>query len=287
MPRAPRDGAARSPAMLRKRMRSGRPAEPPSTTDVTVTFPWCLERGAGAHPQYLWGVLLAVRIAKALQIERISAIEFGVAGGNGLIALERAASAAAELSGVELDVYGFDIVSGFPMPTDHRDLPQLIVPGWFEMDVEALRARLTSAQLLLGPVAETVPGFVAEGHAPIGFMAFDLDLYSATMEAFGVLEQGPDRLLPRAVCYFDDLFGYAWHDYNGERAAIADFNASHEQRKLAKVHGLRYSLPPSEWRRAWHEQMYIAHLFDHPDYCASEGPLAEGWQASHRLASER
>jgi hypothetical protein len=270
----------------RLRRPRARHSPPPTTTDVAVSFPWCLERGAGARPQYLWGVLLAVRIAKALDIQRIAAIEFGVAGGNGLIALERAAAAASELSGVAVDVYGFDIASGFPEPVDHRDLPQLIVPGWFEVDVEALRARLTTARLVLGPVAETVPEFVAEADAPIGFVAFDLDLYSATMEAFGVLEQGPERVLPRVICYFDDLFGYAWHDYNGERAAIADFNSSHERRKFGKVHGLRYSLPASQHDLAWHEQMYIAHLFDHPDYCASEGPLAEGWQAAHRLAPE-
>jgi hypothetical protein len=31
-------------------------------------------------------------------------------------------------------------------------------------------------------------------------------------------------------CYFDDIFGYGWSDFTGERAAIADFNAEHEQR---------------------------------------------------------
>jgi hypothetical protein len=256
----------------------------PRTTDLAETFRWCQQEGVQTRAQYLWGVLFAVRIAKALDIERISAIEFGVAGGNGLIALERAALAATDLTGVQIDIYGFDIVTGFPTPVDHRDLPQLIVPGWFEMDVEALKARLDSAQLVLGPVAETVPEFVRSGHAPIGFISFDLDLYSATMDAFGVLDQPPDRLLPRIPCYFDDLFGYAWNDFNGERAAIADFNAAHEQRKFGKIHGLRYSLPVSEHPLAWHEQMYLAHLFDHPDYCAPEGPLADGWQAAHRLA---
>jgi hypothetical protein len=258
----------------------------PQTTDVAETFRWCLQEGGTDRPQYLWGTLLAARIAKALKLDRIAVIEFGVAGGNGLIALERVATAAAELTGVAVEVYGFDIVTGFPEPVDHRDLPQVIVPGWFEMDVDALEARLTDARLVLGPVAETVPRFVASRHPPIGFIAFDLDLYSATMDAFGVLEQPPDRLLPRITCYFDDLFGYGWHDFNGERAAIADFNAGHEQRKLAKIHGLRYSLPESQHPLAWHEQMYIAHAFDHPDYSAPEGPLAAGWQEAHRLAPE-
>lgn len=258
----------------------------PETTDVAVTFPWCLQQGVESRPHYLWGTLLAVRIAKALGLQRISVAEFGVAGGNGLIALENAAEAASELTGVGVDVYGFDIVTGFPVPADHRDLPQLVVPGWFEMDVDALRSRLRTAELVLGPVAETVPAFVAGGHAPLGFASFDLDLYSATVDAFGVLDQGPDRLLPRVICYFDDLFGYGWHDLNGERAAITDFNAAHEQRKLVPIRGLRYSLPASEFNLPWPEQMYIAHLLDHPDYCASEGPLADGWQAAHRLAPE-
>src|SRR5581483_12468852 len=113
---------------LRRRVAGRRsppvPAAAPSTTDVTVTFRWCLEQGVRSRPQYLWGTLLAARIAHGLELERISVIEFGVAGGNGLIALERAASAASDLIGVDIDVYGFDIGSGFPASQDYRDLPQ-------------------------------------------------------------------------------------------------------------------------------------------------------------------
>jgi hypothetical protein len=261
-------------------------APPPSTTDVTVTFRWCLEQGVSSRPQYLWGTLLAARIAHGLGLERISVIEFGVAGGNGLLALERAADAASRLVGLEIEVYGFDIGSGFPTSDDYRDLPQLIVPGWFAMDEPALRARLKCAELVLGPVADTVPEFIRRGHAPVGFIAFDLDTYTGTMSAFALLDQAPERLLPRITCYFDDLFGYAWNDFNGERAAIADFNRAHERRKFGKIHGLRYSLPPSEQPLPWHEQMYIAHLFDHPEYSAPEGPLADGWQEAHRLAPD-
>ncbi|HWC85731.1 MAG TPA: hypothetical protein VG388_04280 [Solirubrobacteraceae bacterium] len=256
----------------------------PATTDVTATFPWCLEQGVQTRPQYLWGTLLAVRVAAALGLPRVAALELGVAGGNGLLALESAAAAAAEISGVEVEVYGFDTGSGMPEPVDHRDVPWLIEPGWFPMDEEALRARLTGARLVLGPVAKTVAEFAHADHAPIGFVAFDLDYYSATMEAFGLLEGAPERLLPRVTSYFDDVFGYGWSDFNGERAAIADFNAAHAERKIGKIHGMRYSLPPSQHPLAWHEQMYLIHLFDHPEYCTSEGPLAEGWLAAHRLA---
>ena len=259
----------------------------PATTDVTATFPWCLEQGIDTRPQYLWGALLAVRLAAALELPRVAALELGVAGGNGLLALERAAAAAEELSGVTVEVYGFDTGAGMPEPVDHRDLPWLIEPGWFAMDEQALSERLTRAELVLGPVADTVTAFAARtDRAPIGFIAFDLDYYSATMDAFALLEGPPERLLPRVTAYFDDLFGYGWSDFNGERAAITDFNAAHANRKIGKIHGLRYGLPPTQHALAWHEQMYLIHLFDHPGYDANEGPLAEGWLAAHRLAPE-
>jgi hypothetical protein len=41
-----------------------------------------------ARPQYVWGVLNGAFLARALGIPRISVIEFGVAGGNGLVVLE-------------------------------------------------------------------------------------------------------------------------------------------------------------------------------------------------------
>jgi hypothetical protein len=227
-----------------------------------------------------------VRIAAALGLPRVAVLELGVAGGNGLLALERAAAAASSVSGVAVDVYGFDTGSGMPAPTDPRDLPWLIEPGWFDMDEAALRARLSSAELILGPVRETVAEFLAAEHAPIGFIAFDLDYYTATMEALALLDGAPERLLPRITAYFDDVFGYGWSEFTGERAAIADFNVSHEHRKIGKIHGMRYSLPPSQHPLAWHEQMYLIHLFDHPHYDAPEGPLAEGWLAAHRLAPE-
>jgi hypothetical protein len=235
--------------------------------------------------QYLWGTLLAVRIARALELAQISVLELGVAGGNGLLALERAARAASELSGVTVDAYGFDTGRGMPPPADPRDAPHLIEPGWLELDEPALRARLTSAELVLGPVAETVPAFIQSGHPPVGFVAFDLDYYSATVDALALFDAPSEQLLPRVACYFDDLFGYAWTDFTGERAAIADFNGTRELRKVGKIHGLRFSLPASEHPLAWHEQMYLMHAFDHPAYGRSEGPLAEGWLAGHKLAA--
>ena len=235
----------------------------------------------------MWGVLLAVRVARALSLPSIAAIELGVAGGNGLLALERAAAAASLLSGVDVAVYGFDTGEGMPEPVDYRDVPWRTEPGWYELDEEALRPQLTRAQLVLGPVAETVPRFMHSTHPPIGFLAFDLGYYSSTMDALGLLLAPAQRLLPRVGCFFDDVFGYAYSDAVGARAAIADWGTAHEQRKLAKIHGLRYSLPTSQDPLPWHEQMYLAHVLDHPDYAVSEGDVADGGPNAHRLARKR
>ena len=61
----------------------------------------------GERPQYLLGVLSGADQARREGVDHISVIEFGVAGGNGLIALQRWARAVEEETGVRVDVYGF------------------------------------------------------------------------------------------------------------------------------------------------------------------------------------
>lgn len=215
------------------------------------------------RPSYRWGILCAAFLGKALGYKRISVIEFGVAGGNGLVKMEKIAEEVERASGVAIDVYGFDTGSGLTKPLDYRDLPQLWREGDYQMDVELLRSRLSRAQLVLGPVADTVSSFVESAPAPIGFVSFDLDLYSSTMDAFKLFDADQDVLLPRVVCYFDDIIGFSHGDFNGERLAIHDFNASHDQRKISQIYGLRYVL---EMEKVWTEMMYMFHAFDHDRY---------------------
>jgi hypothetical protein len=271
----------------------GRPPQAPvvprperwDPTNTSAFYLWCVANGVDTRPQYLWPLLHSAHAAANLGIEKISALEFGVAGGNGLLALERAAAAAGELSGTQIEIFGFDTGEGMPPAEDPRDAPWLIEPSMLRMDQDALRARLTSAQLVLGDVAETVGTWAAEDHPPVGFIAFDLDYYSSTVAAFGLLEAAADRMLPRVPCYFDDLFGHGWTDFMGVRAAIDEFNAGHDLRKIAKIHGLRFELPPAEFRKAWHEKIYLIHLFDHPRYADLEGKLDQRFLEEHRLSS--
>jgi hypothetical protein len=229
--------------------------------------------GYELRANYLWGVLQAAHLAKALAIDRISVIEFGVAGGNGLIALEYAAAKVEKALDVAVDVYGFDPGSGLPQPRDYRDLPSIWVKGAFSMDVERLKRALQKAELLLGEVATSVPKFLAAQPAPVGFVAFDLDYYSSTMDAFKLLEADPARLLPRIYCYFDDIMGHLYSEFTGERLAIREFNDAHPMRKIAPIYGLKYFLSKSEAQECWAEMMYLAHIFNHELYCAYDGSL--------------
>jgi hypothetical protein len=224
--------------------------------------------GLRSYPQYFWGTCCAAALASALEIDRIAVVEFGVAGGNGLLALETIAADVAQRSGVEIEVYGFDTGSGLPKPQDYRDLPQMWSEGAFAMDVDALRRRLTSAELILGPVAETVPAFAANVSCPVGFVAFDLDMYTSTIDAFSLLEASGSALLPRIVCYFDDIIGFSHSEFTGERLAIKEFNQRHQTRKISKLYGLRYVLDLDHW---WTDMMYMFHAFDHPRYADNDG----------------
>jgi hypothetical protein len=224
-------------------------------------------RIGGARPQYTWSLIHSALIAGRLGFKRVSALELGVAGGNGLLALEDAADAVSEATGVAIEVHGFDSGRGLPAPLDHRDAPYLIGAGDFSMDEERLRTRLRRATLHLGPVAETVAAFVTAGHPPVAFAAFDLDYYSSTRDALALLAAPPERLMPRLLAYFDDILGYPWGMTNGPRPAIAEFNSEHGAKRLVdELRGLRYVVPATEFHARWTEAMFLVHVLDHPRY---------------------
>jgi hypothetical protein len=218
------------------------------------------------RPHYTWGVLQGCALAKVLGYERISVIEFGVAAGAGLLFLERIAEYAEKLVGIQIEVYGFDTGIGLPKPVDYRDCPNLWLDGQFPMDVQALSARLRKATLKLGLIKDTLPLFLQNSPAPVAFASIDVDLYSSANEVLQLFEAPHHRLLPRVVCYFDDIMGRTYSDYNGERLAIKEFNDGHSVRKLSPQYGLKYSVPYEHINYRWPECMYLAHMFDHPLY---------------------
>jgi hypothetical protein len=255
------------------------PPPAPQPTGLQYAYVWlnkiveeiAAELGALQRPAYTWGLVQGAYLAQMFGISRISALELGVAAGNGLVALDRAAGKVAAALGVGIDVYGFDTGQGLPKPADIRDLPNLWAAGDFPMDAVALRSRLTRAELVLGLVEATLPVFLASRPAPIGFIAFDLDLYSSTAHALNLLAGDAALLLPRVHCYMDDTLGFTFAEFNGERLAIAEFNASHPQRKLSPIFGLRYYVPRAYFDAMWVDKCYMAHILDHPLYAAYDG----------------
>lgn len=222
--------------------------------------------GALHRMNYAYIVYQAARLATRLGQRRIAVIEYGVAGGTGLIWLERHAESVEKLFPVEIEVYGFDTGGGLPSPRDYRDLPYHWQAGFFSMDYEALQRKLRRAKLVLGDVAETWKSFFdTHRPAPIAAVAHDLDFYSSTAAALNMFAVDYDKLMPRIFCYFDDTIGgddELYSDFTGERLAIAEFNAAHANRKIAVPHYLRAQDPGEIWRH----QIWVCHHFDHPRY---------------------
>jgi hypothetical protein len=220
----------------------------------------------GLRQSYAWGMLQAVNLARALAVNRVSVIEFGVAGGNGLVALEQIADRVEDIFSVGIDIYGFDSGVGLPRSRDHRDVPNLTSEGLYTMDRKKLEQRLRRAQLVLGPINETMPGFLKSGPAPVAFVGCDLILYTSTVHALRLLDGDPEILLPRIHWYCDDVLGFTFGDHNGERLAISEFNADHETRKVSPIYGLKHYMPKRFANEMWLDKYWIAHLFDHPLY---------------------
>ncbi|MBR8828817.1 MAG: hypothetical protein DSM107014_13100 [Gomphosphaeria aponina SAG 52.96 = DSM 107014] len=220
-----------------------------------------------SRPHYAYCIYQACYIAQKLSLTKISAIEFGVAGGNGLKAIEAIVEEIEIATGVEVEIYGFDSGKGLPKPEDPRDLPYIWQQGFFAMDENALRQTLKKSALVLGDVKDTVADFVTKYQpAPIGAVFHDLDYYSSTVAALKLFECENKYLLPRVFCYFDDIMSSnigIISESVGQLCAIKEYSQQHDNRKLEKVNGLNYiRYFPSRWN----DQIFVLHCFDHPLY---------------------
>jgi hypothetical protein len=248
--------------------------EPPFSYDNANRFFTKIVMEDGLRrPHYVWGALHGVNLAKVLGYKKVSFIEFGVAGGNGLTALELAAEKLEKAFGIDIEIYGLDAGTGMPKPKDNRDVPNMWREGFYPMNQKELERRLKRSKLYIGPVEETVSAFIRSKPAPIAFIVFDLCFYSSTKKAFEVFDADSSVLLPRVHCFFRDVLACTIGDFNGDRLAISEFNEEHKDRKISKIYGLQYFLKPNVGR--WVEQSYMAHLFDHPLYANYDGQIEE------------
>jgi len=219
------------------------------------------------RPMYVFGAKQAVYLASRLKLPSVSVIEFGVAGGAGLLALEQYALEIGKAHDIDVEVYGFDLGSG-PPPSDYRELGYVWKSGAYQMyDKKSLRKELRIGRLLLGDVGETVPQFIAGAHAPVGFISFDLDFYSSTMNAFRIFSSQNEYLLPRIFCYFDDIVsdGHQLHrEEVGELLAIRKFNEKENGKSGLLACPILKS--GTGFRATLQDQLRVYHRFEHRDY---------------------
>jgi hypothetical protein len=183
-------------------------------------------------------------LAKMLGFARISFVEFGVAGGNGLVVLERIAETVERFFGLKIDVHGFDVGEGLPRAMDYRDLPNIWREGSYRIDRRKLEERLKTSHLHIGLVEKTVEEFKASNPSPVAFISFDLDLYSSTVHAFKLLTGSHETLLPRIHCYFDDIMGKTFSDFTGSH--IGEILAIVLDKVVISVPAIQGQIPEGE-----------------------------------------
>ncbi len=229
---------------------------------------------------HAYGILAAADQARALGIDRLALLEFGVGSGTGLLNMAQVAAEVTACSGVEFDIYGFDTGSGLPPPKSFRDHPELFQAGDFCMDVDSVRARLPSnVTLVLGDVATTSVEWLhaRSSSAPVGFVSVDLDYYYSTKGALQALLGSPEAYLPQTHVYLDDIQEESHNSYCGELLAVREFNQENELRKIERHFFFRHS---RVFQRApWIGHMFILHVLDHP----TRSTLEQGREPLHLL----
>jgi hypothetical protein len=221
--------------------------------------------GLISPPDYLYGMLRAADVAKYCGKKAVTAIEFGVASGGGLLRMVELAHLIESETGVHFRIVGFDTGQGLPAIVGYKDHPEVFNQGDFVTeDKESLIRKLDGrAEVIWGDVAETVGPFTdaVEQTAPIGFISIDIDLYSSTTHALRCLTQAPNKYNPGVSLYFDDIGFFFANEWCGELAAISEFNAQHSLRKI----GVDRSLPGRRPAKAetWYSRMYVCHVLDH------------------------
>lgn len=206
----------------------------------------------------------AFKLAKQQKVKRISAIEFGVSTGGGLMNICKIANKLGKIYDIEITIFGFDTGEGMPVPLDFRDHPELYQQGDFKMDQTILIQQLPeNCHLILGPIEETLQEFIQNSqleNAPLGFISFDLDYYSSTNTALELLKSNYRYFLPKLPLYFDDLALWSHNSKSGEWLSIKEFNDASPNRVIEQDSFLknRRIFKSAEWLN----HIYFLHVLD-------------------------
>ncbi|WP_286153228.1 hypothetical protein [Sporofaciens musculi] len=206
---------------------------------------------------YAYCIYNAAQEAKALGYDKFSVLEFGVAGGNGLVNCEFHAREIERLFNIGIEIYGFDSGEGLPEKNmGYKDMVNLWPGGSYKMDKKKLEERLRRAKLVLGSFQDTTEDFLDKYcPAPIGCVLVDVDYYSSTLPILSFLKNQDSAFMPRIYMYWDDIIvGY---EFQGESLAIKEFNESNSQIKIS---------PESLYYQDYRARIKICHRFSHMDY---------------------
>ena len=221
------------------------------------------------RPHYAYCIFHAADLAQRLNIPRISIIEFGVAGGNGLVSIERIIDLLKSTTDIKTDfeVYGFDTGKGLPEFETYADLPYWFRPSQYQMDIDRLKSQLTYTKLVIGNIRDTIGSFFdSYCPAPVGTMLIDVDYYSSTIDCLTIFDRpGYDKyFLPRIHLYFDDIIGQELEMYGPFNGMLRAIEESNNKRDDVKIHLNQNLIPRSHI--GYRYQIYYAHLFKHSRY---------------------
>ena len=214
-------------------------------------------------PHYETILLESCKEAKKLGINNVSVLELGVAGGNGIIALEKYKKSIESYLKIKIDIYGFDTGEGMPRSNLKEDLIFVWKQGQYKIDKDLI-GKKTNSKIFYGDVKNTINDFIKLNPNKICSIFVDLDYYSSTKAFLDQINSLKKYLLPRVLCYFDDLHVPEKYisDVNGELLAINEFNSSNTNCKLGASidHVMDFKFPLAK------NSIYMLHVFDNPDY---------------------
>jgi len=218
------------------------------------------------RPNYAYGMLRAADCAKYFGQKSVTAVEFGVASGAGLLNMVELAQQIEAETGIQFRIVGFDTGAGLPSVQGYKDHPEIWNPGDFAMENrdQLLRRLDGRAEVIWGDIAHTIDPFVErlQPGSPIGFVSVDVDIYSGSKAALRLLNGAVENYTPAISLYFDDVSFFFANRWAGELAAIAEFNDENEKRKIDHDRSLGWHRMPQF--EGWYSSMYVCHMLDHP-----------------------
>ena len=215
------------------------------------------------RPHYETILLETCLEAKKLGYEEVTVLELGVAGGNGIISLEKYKNKIEALYNIKINVYGFDSGEGIPQSNSEFDLPFHWKQGDFKTDKKKLQSTTTS-KIIYGDVKNSLDEFIKYQPKNIIAIFFDMDLYTSTKNFLKQIDKLQNYLCPRVYCYFDDIFNpNHWiNKHVGEQLAIEEFNYENKNLKIGlapdNINDFKFPLAKG--------QLFMLNHFNHPDY---------------------